>query len=53
MVEGKWLLIDVKYACGCVVIKDGIVVDAAPIFRKWAIGMKEEVLRKRVKVIED
>jgi hypothetical protein len=47
-----WLLIDTGYACGDVVIRNGKVIDAAPIFRKWAIGLTEAELRRKVKVIE-
>jgi hypothetical protein len=51
--ETIWLLIDTGYACGSVVIKDGKVVDCAPIFRKWAIGLSESQLREKVKVIDE
>lgn len=51
--EAKWVMINTKYACGSVAILDGKVVDSAPIFRKWAIGLTEEELRKRVKVLDD
>lgn len=47
-----WLLIDVGYACGDVVVRDGKVIDSAPVFKKWVIGMTEGELRRRVKVIE-
>lgn len=50
--ENEWLMIDTSYACGVVVVADGVVIDAAPIFRKWAIGLTETELRKRVKVID-
>lgn len=52
-IKDKWLLIDTGYACGGVVVREGKVVDAAPIFRKWAVGLTEPALRRRARVIDD
>ena len=47
-IEGdKWIRIQTSYACGVVAMRNGIVVDAAPIFKKWAVGLTEEELRRR------
>lgn len=51
--ENKWLLIDAGYACGSVGITKGVITGAAPIFRRWAIRLTEEELRRRVRVIDD
>jgi len=53
MKDDKWLVIDTGYAYGAVLISNGKVTDCADIFRKWAIGLTEEVLRKRVKVVDE
>lgn len=36
--EEELLWIDSKFACGGVVIKNNMVIDSAPIFRKWFKG---------------
>ena len=33
----EWVWVDLPYACAAVMVTDGTIVDAAPIFR-WAVG---------------
>lgn len=37
----RWIWVSLPYATFAVVVRDGVVVDAAPIAR-WAIGKPEE-----------
>ena len=41
MIDGDWYQITTHFACFAVVIKDGIVIDSAPIGRK-SIGRRAE-----------
>ena len=52
----RLLQVDTGYACFGVVVRNGIVVEAAPI-AKWAVGKSladvvEHFKRKRAKVLE-
>ena len=50
----EWVLCDLSYAVACVVVNAGDVVDAAPIMRKWAVGLSMDQFRKRgIRIIED
>ena len=44
-------LLDTKWACGLIIVKDGIVIDGAPIFRKL-FGQSLLKLQKIYKVTE-
>lgn len=44
-------LIDVGFACAGVFIKDGIVVEAPPIFR-WMLGKEWERVKKWNKIVD-
>lgn len=35
-----------RYCCG-IVLRDGIVVEAAPIARRWALGLSELCARRK------
>lgn len=35
-----------RWACGAVIVKDGTVIDCAPIFRKFLMGRKWNPLRR-------
>lgn len=47
MSDGEtWYWVDMRFACGAVIVKGGIVIDCAPIFRKFLMGQPWKPLRR-------
>ena len=42
-------LLDTKWACGLIIVRDGIIVDGAPIFRKF-FGQSIDKISKIYKI---
>ena len=47
--EISWFLVDVGYACAGIVVKNNIVVEAAPIY-KWMVDKDVNNIRKWKKI---
>ena len=44
-------LLDTKWACGLIIVRDGIIVDGAPIFRKL-FGQSIDKIGKIYKIVK-